>query len=51
MKNHMDNFSGFCMCKNFNCPLHPAKHNKRCASCIGKNLKLKKVPNCFLKTG
>ena len=29
------------------CPLHPTKHNKGCAPCISKNLKLNEVPNCF----
>lgn len=43
----MDNLSGFCTCSNFDCPLHPTKHNKGCAPCVQKNLKLKEVPNCF----
>ena len=43
----MENLSKFCSCKNTDCPLHPTKHNKGCAPCIAKNLKLKEVPNCF----
>lgn len=43
----MSNISQFCTCKNFNCPLHPTKHDKGCAPCISKNLKLKEVPSCF----
>ena len=29
------------------CPLHPTKHDKGCAPCISKNLKLNEMPNCF----
>lgn len=29
------------------CPLHPTKHDKGCAPCIAKNLRLQEVPNCF----
>lgn len=43
----MGNLSEFCTCKNLECPLHPTKHDKGCAPCIRKNLKLKEVPNCF----
>lgn len=43
----MENISPFCTCQNRNCPLHPTKHNKGCAPCIRKNLRLKEVPNCF----
>ena len=43
----MPNLSPFCTCKNMECPLHPTKHNKGCALCISKNLKLNEVPNCF----
>lgn len=43
----MSNISGFCTCTNLDCPLHPTKHDKGCAPCISKNLKLKEVPNCF----
>ena len=32
----MDNLSGFCTCSNFDCPLHPTKHNKGCAPCAQK---------------
>lgn len=39
--------SAFCSCKNTDCPLHPAKHDKGCAPCIQKNLRLKEIPNCF----
>ena len=43
----MANLSAFCTCKNTECPLHPTKHDKGCAPCIAKNLKLNEVPNCF----
>lgn len=41
------NLSKFCTCKNFDCPIHPTKHDKGCAPCIAKNLKLGEIPNCF----
>ncbi len=41
------NLSDFCTCKNLAYPLHPAKHDKGCAPCIQKNLKLHEIPNCF----
>lgn len=43
----MRNLSPFCTCQNLECPLHPAKHDKGCAPCIAKNLKLGEIPNCF----
>lgn len=43
------NLSSFCTCKNLNCPLHPTKHNKGCAPCIAKNLKLQEIPECFFQ--
>lgn len=43
----MSNISPFCTCKNLSCPLHPTKHDKGCAPCISKNLKLREMPNCF----
>lgn len=43
------NLSSFCTCKNLDCPLHPAKHDKECAPCISKNLKLREIPNCFFQ--
>lgn len=43
----MRNSSPFCTCKNFDCPLHPTKHDKGCTPCISKNLRLKEMPNCF----
>ncbi len=43
------NISGFCTCKNLQCPLHPTKHDKGCSPCISKNLKLKEIPNCFFE--
>ncbi len=43
----MSNLSEFCTCKNLTCPLHPTKHDKGCAPCISKNLKLREMPNCF----
>ena len=44
---YMNHLSKFCTCKNFDCPLHPTKHDKGCAPCIAKNLKLREIPNCF----
>lgn len=41
------NLSKFCTCENFACPIHPTKHDKGCAPCIAKNLKLGEIPNCF----
>ena len=43
----MENLSTFCSCTNLACPLHPTKHDKGCAPCIQKNLRLKEMPNCF----
>lgn len=43
----MTNLSPFCTCENMECPLHPTKHDRGCAPCIAKNLKLEEVPNCF----
>lgn len=43
----MTNLSSFCTCENMECPLHPTKHDRGCAPCIAKNLKLEEVPNCF----
>lgn len=43
------NFSKFCTCKNLDCPLHPTKHDRGCAPCIAKNLKLREIPSCFFQ--
>jgi hypothetical protein len=43
----MSNLSNFCTCKDTECPLHPTNHDKGCAPCISKNLKLGEIPNCF----
>ena len=43
----MNNLSTFCTCKNYECPVHPTKHERGCAPCIAKNLKLKEIPTCF----
>lgn len=43
----MKNLSPFCTCKNTECPIHPTKHDKGCAPCIAKNLRLNEMPNCF----
>ncbi|MGN0135845.1 DUF6485 family protein [Anaerotignum sp.] len=43
----MNNLSQFCTCQNLACPMHPTKHDKGCAPCIAKNLKLKEIPTCF----
>lgn len=48
----MENLSPFCTCSNLSCPLHPTRHNRGCAPCMAKNLKLGEVPNCmFQKVG
>ena len=41
------NFSKFCTCKNLDCPLHPTKHDRGCAPCIAKNLKLREGIPCI----
>jgi len=43
------NYCKFCTCKNLDCPLHPTKHDRGCAPCIAKNLKLQEMPNCFFQ--
>ena len=43
----MDHVSEFCTCKNLDCPLHPARHEKGCTPCIRKNLRLHEIPACF----
>lgn len=43
----MSNLSPFCTCKDFDCPFHPTNHDKGCAPCIAKNLKLGEIPSCF----
>lgn len=43
----MENISKFCTCTNLDCPIHPTKHDKGCAPCIAKNVKLREIPNCF----
>ena len=45
----IDTRSDFCSCTNLACPLHPTRHNKGCAPCIQKNLRLQEIPNCFFK--
>ena len=43
----MSDLSPFCTCTDLACPLHPKNHDKGCAPCIAKNLKLKEIPSCF----
>lgn len=43
----MPNLSPFCTCTHTVCPLHPTRHDKGCAPCISKNLKLQEMPSCF----
>lgn len=43
----MSALSQFCTCQNLSCPLHPSRHDKGCAPCISKNLRLKEIPSCF----
>lgn len=43
----MENLSSFCTCKDVDCPLNPVNHEKGCAPCIRKNLKLREIPSCF----
>lgn len=43
----MEKLSGFCTCKDLDCPLNPANHDKGCTPCISKNLKLREIPSCF----
>lgn len=46
----MEKLSAFCTCTNFSCPLHPSRHDKGCAPCISKNLRLREIPTCFFNT-
>lgn len=39
----------FCTCANKNRPLHPSRHVQGCFPCIEKNLRLRNIPNCFVK--
>ena len=43
----MNNLSPFCTCTDYACPMHPSNHDKGCAPCIAKNLKLREIPSCF----
>lgn len=43
----MERLSGFCTCGDLKCPYHPANHDKGCALCVAKNLKLGEIPSCF----
>ena len=43
----MKNLSPFCTCTDLACPMHPTNHEKGCAPCITKNLKLREIPSCF----
>ena len=43
----MSDLSPFCTCTDLACPLHPTNHDRGCAPCIAKNLKLKEIPSCF----
>ena len=43
----MKNEVPFCTCTDRACPLHPTNHDKGCAPCIAKNLKLNEIPSCF----
>lgn len=43
----MANLSKFCTCTDLECPMHPTNHDKGCAPCIAKNLKLREIPSCF----
>ena len=43
----MSNLSEFCTCKDKNCPLNPVNHDRGCAPCIKKNLRLREIPSCF----
>lgn len=45
----MANLSPFCTCQNLSCPLHPTKHDKGCAPCIAKNLRVREIPTCYFQ--
>ena len=45
----MNKLSQFCSCDNFKCPLHPTNHDKGCAPCIKKNLKLGEIQHYFFQ--
>ena len=44
---NVKNLSPFCTCTDLACPMHPTNHEKGCAPCISKNLKLREIPSCF----
>lgn len=46
----MDQPVSFCTCTDLSCPLHPTNHNKGCAPCISKNLRLREIPSCFFNS-
>ena len=43
----MNNPSPFCTCRDLACPFHPTNHDRGCAPCIAKNLKMREIPSCF----
>lgn len=43
----MENLSAFCTCRDLECPRHPTRHDRGCAPCIAKNLRLREIPSCF----
>ncbi len=45
----MSSLSPFCTCTDYQCPMHPVNHDKGCAPCIAKNLKLHEIPSCFFR--
>jgi len=43
----MADLSIFCTCTNLDCSIHPTKHDRGCAPCIAKNLRVSEIPACF----
>ena len=46
----MDSLSPFCTCADSACPMHPSNHDRGCAPCIAKNLKMREIPSCFFNS-
>ena len=39
--------AAFCTCRDKQCPLNPANHDKGCTPCVAKCLRDGELPSCF----
>lgn len=39
--------AAFCTCRDKQCPLNPANHDKGCTPCVAKCLQDGELPSCF----